>query len=82
MACYAVGIGQRRRDLGPLAARSIGFIAELKQLAPVKPFSLHLATAANYAPPEWVDNYRRRLDDGKDAVKNADRRITSGPAAT
>jgi hypothetical protein len=41
-----------------------------------------LATAANYAPPEWVDNYRRRLDDGKDAVKNADRRITSGPAAT
>lgn len=46
MACYAVGIGQRRRDVGPLADRSIGFIAELKQLAPVKPFSLYLATVA------------------------------------
>jgi hypothetical protein len=37
---------------------------------------------ANYALPEWVDNYRRRFDDGRDAVKNADRRITYGPAAT
>jgi len=57
-----------------LADRAIGFIADLKQVAPDKPFFLYFATGANHAPhqvpKEWVDKYAGKFDDGWDAYRD------------
>jgi arylsulfatase A-like enzyme len=56
-----------------LTDRAIGFIADLKQVAPDKPFFLYFATGANHAPhqapKEWADRYRGKFDDGWDAYR-------------
>lgn len=56
-----------------LADRAIGFIADLKQVAPDKPFFLYFATGANHAPhqapAEWIEKYRGQFDDGWDAYR-------------
>jgi arylsulfatase len=56
-----------------LADTAIEFIADLKQVAPEKPFFLYFATGANHAPhqapKEWADKYKGRFDDGWDAYR-------------
>lgn len=56
-----------------LADRAIGFVADLKQVAPDKPFFLYFATGANHAPHqvprEWADKYEGQFDDGWDAYR-------------
>ena len=56
-----------------LTDRAISFIADLKQVAPDKPFFLYFATGANHAPhqapPEWAERYRGKFDDGWDAYR-------------
>ncbi|WP_099023240.1 arylsulfatase [Mycolicibacterium palauense] len=56
-----------------LADRAIEFVADLKQVAPDKPFFLYFATGANHAPhqvaKQWSDKYRGRFDDGWDAYR-------------
>ena len=56
-----------------LADKAIEFIADLKQLAPSKPFYLHFCTGATHAPhhvpKEWTDRYRGQFDDGWDAYR-------------
>lgn len=56
-----------------LTDRAISFIADLKQVAPDKPFFLYYATGANHAPhqapPEWAHRYRGKFDDGWDAYR-------------
>ncbi len=56
-----------------LADRAIEFIADLKQVAPDKPFFLYFATGANHAPhhvpKEWADKYKGQFDDGWDAYR-------------
>ena len=56
-----------------LADRAISFIADLKQVAPDKPFFLYFATGANHAPhqapAEWIEKYRGQFDDGWDAYR-------------
>ena len=56
-----------------MADRSIEFIADLKQVAPDKPFFLYFATGANHAPHqvpvEWADRYRGKFDDGWDTYR-------------
>ena len=56
-----------------LADRAIGFIADLKQVAPDKPFFLYFAPGANHAPhqvpKEWADKYKSKFDDGWDAYR-------------
>lgn len=57
-----------------LADKAIDFIADLKQVAPDKPFFLYFATGANHAPhqapPEWIEKYRGQFDDGWDAYRD------------
>ena len=56
-----------------LADQAIGFVADLKQVAPDKPFFLYFATGANHAPhqvpKEWVEKYKGKFDDGWDAYR-------------
>ena len=56
-----------------LVDRSITFIADLKQVAPNKPFFLYFAPGANHAPhhvpKEWADKYKGKFDDGWDAYR-------------
>ena len=56
-----------------LADKAIEFIADLKQVAPDKPFFLYFATGANHAPhqvpKEWADKYKGKFDDGWDAYR-------------
>ena len=56
-----------------LADKAIEFIADLKQVAPEKPFFLYFATGANHAPhhvpKEWADKYTGKFDDGWDAYR-------------
>jgi arylsulfatase len=56
-----------------LADQAIGFIADLKQVAPNKPFFLYFAPGANHAPhhvpKEWADKYKGKFDDGWDAYR-------------
>ena len=56
-----------------LADKAIEFIADLKQVAPDKPFFLYFATGANHAPhqvpKEWADKYAGQFDDGWDAYR-------------
>jgi arylsulfatase A-like enzyme len=53
--------------------KAIEFIADLKQVAPDKPFFLYFATGANHAPhqvpKEWADRYKGTFDDGWDAYR-------------
>ncbi len=57
----------------PLDDPAIGFVADLKQVAPDKPFFLYYATGANHAPHqaprEWADKYKGKFDDGWDAYR-------------
>src|SRR5262249_10270717 len=50
-----------------------GFIADLKQVAPDKPFFLYFAPGANHAPhhvpKEWADKYKGKFDDGWNAYR-------------
>ena len=56
-----------------LVDKAIEFIADLKQVAPDKPFFLYFATGANHAPhqvpKEWADKYEGKFDDGWDAYR-------------
>lgn len=56
-----------------LADKAIGFIADLKQVAPDKPFLLYFAPGANHAPhhvpKQWADKYKGKFDDGWDAYR-------------
>ena len=56
-----------------LADKAIGFIADLKQVAPDKPFFLYFAPGANHAPhhvpKEWADNYKGKFDEGWDVYR-------------
>ncbi len=56
-----------------LADKAIEFVADLKQVAPEKPFFLYFATGANHAPhqvpKEWADKYKGKFDDGWDAYR-------------
>jgi arylsulfatase A-like enzyme len=56
-----------------LVDRSIGFIADSKQVAPDKPFFLYFAPGAMHAPhhvpKEWADKYKGAFDDGWDVYR-------------
>jgi arylsulfatase A-like enzyme len=56
-----------------LVDKSIQFIADAKQVAPDKPFYLHLCFGAthapHHAPREWADRYAGQFDDGWDAYR-------------
>jgi arylsulfatase A-like enzyme len=56
-----------------LADKAIQFIADAKQVAPEKPFYLHLCTGATHAPhhvpKQWADRYSGRFDEGWDAYR-------------
>ncbi|MGY1804466.1 arylsulfatase [Blastococcus sp. SYSU D00922] len=56
-----------------LADRAISFIADAKQVAPHKPFYLHLCPGATHAPHhvprEWADRYAGAFDDGWDVYR-------------
>jgi arylsulfatase A-like enzyme len=56
-----------------LADKAIEFVADLKQVAPDKPFFLYFATGANHAPhqapKDWADKYKGKFDDGWDAYR-------------
>ena len=55
-----------------LADKAIEFVADLKQVAPDKPFFLYFATGANaphQVPKEWADKYTGKFDDGWDAYR-------------
>jgi arylsulfatase A-like enzyme len=57
-----------------LADKAIGFIADLKQVAPDKPFFLYFAPGANHAPhhvaKEWSDKYKGKFDEGWDVYRD------------
>jgi len=59
-------------DLGD---RAIEFIADLKVADPAKPFFTYIATGAchspHHAPPEWLERFRGRFDQGWDAWREA-----------
>jgi arylsulfatase A-like enzyme len=54
-----------------LAERAIGYLGELRSVAPDAPFFLYFATGAchspHQAPPHWIDRYAGRFDIGWDA---------------
>jgi len=56
-----------------LADRAIAFIADLKQVAPDKPFFLYFAPGADHAPHHvpkaWADKYKGQFDDGWDKFR-------------
>ena len=56
-----------------LADKAIGFIADLKQVAPDKPFFLYFTPGANHAPhhvpKEWADKYKGKFDEGWDVYR-------------
>ncbi len=56
-----------------LADKAIGFIADLKQVAPDKPFFLYFAPGANHAPhhvpKKWADKYKGKFDEGWDVYR-------------
>jgi arylsulfatase A-like enzyme len=56
-----------------LTDQAISFVADLKQVAPDKPFFLYYATGANHAPHQvatvWSDKYKGVFDDGWDAYR-------------
>jgi arylsulfatase len=56
-----------------LVDRSIGFIADAKQVDPDKPFYLHLcfgaAHAPHHVPKQWADRYAGQFDEGWDVYR-------------
>lgn len=54
-----------------LCDQAIAMISEQQQSTPHQPFFCYLATGAmhapHHAPPEWIERYRGRFDDGWDA---------------
>ncbi len=56
-----------------LVDKAIGFIADVKQVDPAKPFYLHLCFGATHAPHhvarEWADRYAGMFDEGWDAYR-------------
>lgn len=56
-----------------LADKAIAWIAEQKQLAPDRPFFLYYATGSTHAPhqapPEWLDRFRGKFDQGWDVMR-------------
>jgi arylsulfatase A-like enzyme len=56
-----------------LADQAIGFISDLKQVAPDKPFFMYFAPGANHAPHHvpkvWVDKYKGKFDAGWDVYR-------------
>ena len=56
-----------------LTDKAISFIADLKQVAPDKPFYMHFCPGATHAPHhvprEWADRYQGQFDDGWDAYR-------------
>jgi arylsulfatase A-like enzyme len=57
-----------------LVDKAAAFIADAKQVAPNKPFSLYFATGAMHAPhhvpTEWADRYQGVFDDGWEAYRD------------
>ena len=53
--------------------RAIQFIADSKQVAPIKPFFMHFCPGAMHAPhhvpKEWVNKYEGKFDDGWDVYR-------------
>ena len=58
-----------------LADHAIEFITDLRAVDPEKPFFLYFCTGAchspHHAPPEWVERYRGRFDQGWDVWREA-----------
>jgi arylsulfatase len=58
-----------------LADRAIGFICDLKQVDPNKPFFLNFCPGATHAPhhvpKEWADRYAGMFDEGWDSYRTA-----------
>jgi arylsulfatase A-like enzyme len=58
-----------------LADRAIEYLADLRHAEPDKPFFLYLCPGAchspHHAPPDWIDRYRGRFDNGWDAWRDA-----------
>ena len=62
--------------------RPIEFLADLQAAEPEQPFFLYFCTGAchspHHAPPEWIERYRGRFDDGWDAWREAHLRPPAG----
>lgn len=58
-----------------LADQAIDYLSELRRSHPSRPFLLWYASAAPHAPhqapPEWLDRFRGRFDEGWDAWREA-----------
>ena len=73
-----------------LADHAIEFVTDLRHAEPAKPFFLYLCTGAchspHHAPPDWIERYRGRFDDGWDVWREATlaRQVAGGviPAGT
>jgi arylsulfatase len=56
-----------------LVEKAKSFIADVKQVAPNKPFFLYFCTGAMHAPhhvpKEWADKYKGKFDDGWEAYR-------------
>ncbi len=67
-----------------LADRAIEYVTDLRHADPAKPFFLYLCTGAchspHQAPPDWIERYRGRFDEGWDAWREATlaRQIAAG----
>lgn len=56
-----------------LVDHAIGYVADIRQVDPAKPFFLYLAFGATHAPHQvprpWIDAYRGMFDDGWEAYR-------------
>jgi arylsulfatase A-like enzyme len=61
--------------MADLADKTILWMRQQKSMAPDKPFFAYLAPGATHAPhhvpPEWVEKYKGKFDQGWDAVREA-----------
>jgi arylsulfatase len=57
-----------------LADRAIGYLGEMRSVAPDSPFFLYFATGAchspHHAPRQWIDRYQGHFDGGWDEWRN------------
>ncbi len=57
-----------------LADKAIAFLTDLRNVEPSKPFFLYFCTGAghapHHAPPEWIEKYRGRFDEGWDRARD------------
>src|SRR6266508_2067775 len=57
-----------------LADKAIAFLTDLRNVEPGKPFFLYFCTGAghapHHAPPEWIEKYRGRFDEGWDRARD------------